>query len=215
MVQGEGLQLQEERMKPMDPYENEIYKFLGVELADGMKIKTMLERMKEEVIKRVKMLLKSELNGANLIAAINTKMIPVAAYPMNVCKFSTGELNELNQVIKRELRAKNMLGRHSSDERLYMKREQGGRGLKSMKDIYQETRLRVACYMLKSINQWIRVARKREMLKGENSIVRGSLTMMEVLDIRIRFEDSNIRLEEELVKMETDVEKSEVNVEKV
>ena len=76
-----------------------------------------------------------EGENVNLIAAINTKVIPVAAYPMNVCKFSKEELNELNQVIKRELQAKNMLGRQASDERLYMKREQGGRGLRSMKDV--------------------------------------------------------------------------------
>ena len=124
MVQGEGLQVLEEGMEAMDHDENEIYKFLGVEQADGIKTRTVFERVKEEVMKRVKMLLKSELNDVNLIASINAIVIPVDAYPMNVCKFSTGELNELNEVIKRELRAKNMLGRQASDERLYLKREQ-------------------------------------------------------------------------------------------
>ena len=45
-------------------------------------------------------------------------IIPVAAYPMNVCQFSKGELMELDQVVKRELRSRNMLGRQGSDERL-------------------------------------------------------------------------------------------------
>ena len=45
-------------------------------------------------------------------------MIPVAAYWMNVYKFTDGELKELDQVIKRELRSKNMLGKQSSNERL-------------------------------------------------------------------------------------------------
>ena len=48
-----------------------------------------------------------------------------------------------------------MLGRQESDERLYLKREKGGRGLKSMMGIYKEIRLRVACYMAKSTNRWI------------------------------------------------------------
>ena len=43
--------------------------------------------MKEEVTKRVKMLTKTELNDANLIKAINMKVIPIATYAMNVCKF--------------------------------------------------------------------------------------------------------------------------------
>ena len=51
-------------------------------------------------------------------------MIPVAAYPMNVCKFNNGELNQLDQVIKKELHAKNMLTlvRQVSDERLKMRK---------------------------------------------------------------------------------------------
>ena len=37
MIKGEGLEVLEERMKTMDPDENEIYKFLGIEQADGIK----------------------------------------------------------------------------------------------------------------------------------------------------------------------------------
>ena len=89
----------------------------------------------------------TELNDVNLVHAINTKVIPVTAYPLNVCKFNGGELKELDQVIKCESRSKNMLGKQSSNERLYLKREEGGRGIKSLKDIYKETRLGVICYM--------------------------------------------------------------------
>ena len=79
----------------MDPDENEIYKFLGTEQADGIKMKRIFERVKEEVKKRVQMLTNTKLNDVNLKCAINAKVIPVAAYPMNVCKFTSGELNEL------------------------------------------------------------------------------------------------------------------------
>ena len=68
------------------------------------------------------MLTKTELNEKNFIKAINTKVIPAAAYPMNVCK--------------RELRKCNMLGRQSSDERLDLKRDVGGRRLKSLRDAF-------------------------------------------------------------------------------
>ena len=149
MTKGKGLQVLEEKMKTMDPDENEIYKFLGVEQADGIKTKIVFERIKEEVTKRVRMLVNIELNDANLISAIDAKVIPVAAYPMNVCKFNNGELNQFDQVIKKELRAKNMLGRQASEKRFYLKREEGGRGLKSVRDVYKDTRLRVACYMSK------------------------------------------------------------------
>ena len=202
MIKGKGLQVLEERMQTMDPDENEIYKFLGAEQADGIKTKAVFERVKAQVTKRVRMLVDTELNNANLVSAINAKVIPVASYPMNICKFSNGELNQLDQVIKKELRAKNMSGRQASDERLYLKWEAGGRGLKSMKDVCKETRLCVACYMLKSPNRWIKAAWRREQLKEENAIIAECLTIMEEVGTRMRFEGDNLRLDEQLIELE-------------
>ena len=40
---------------------------------------------------------------------LNTKVIPVAACLLSACKFTGGELKALHQVVKRQLRSKNML----------------------------------------------------------------------------------------------------------
>ena len=56
MFKGEELEVLEERMKTMDPENNEIYNFLLIEQADGIKIKKVFERVKAKVNKRVKML---------------------------------------------------------------------------------------------------------------------------------------------------------------
>ena len=56
-----------------------------------------------------------------------------------------------------------MHGKQASDERLYMRRENGGRGLKSMKDLYEEIEVRVACYMDHSESAWIKTAWRREL----------------------------------------------------
>ena len=202
MVRGEGLQVLEERMKTMDPDENEIYKFLGIEQADGIKTKNVFNRVKEEITKRTKMLVNTELNDSNLIKAINMKVIPVAAYAMNVCKFNLGELKELDQIIKRQLRKKYMLGRQASDERLYLKREKGGRGLKSMRDVYKETRVRVACYMARSRNIWIEAAWKREINEEENTIYTESILIMEEVGVKMRFEGKSIRIDGEFIDEE-------------
>ena len=50
------------------------------------------------------MLIKAGLNDKNLIKAINAEVIPVAAYPMNVCKFTKAELNVLDLVIKKRIK---------------------------------------------------------------------------------------------------------------
>lgn len=64
---------------------------------------------------------------------------------MNFCKFSRGELSELGEIVKRQLRSKQMLGRQAmlgttSYERLSLKREDGGRKSKPMRDVYKLAR---------------------------------------------------------------------------
>ena len=61
MVRGEGLQVLEERMKMINPDENEVYKFLGIKQVDGINTKAVYERVKEEVTKRLKMLTKTDI----------------------------------------------------------------------------------------------------------------------------------------------------------
>ena len=118
----------------------------------------------------------TKLNDKNLIRPINTKVIPVAAYAMNVCKFTQLELVELDQIIKRKLRKKkNMLGWQSSDERLYMKRSTGGRGLKSMREVFEETRLHVECYMATAENKWIKAAWRLETWKENDSVINNAI----------------------------------------
>ena len=142
---------------------------------------------------------RTELNDKNLVKAINTKVKLVAAYPMNVCKF---EFTELDQVIKRDLRKNNMLGRQTSDERLYMKRKDGGRGLKSLKEVYEETRLRVGCYIFVSNNRWIKEAWKQEARKISNAIKDEIILTMQTKGKTMQFEGEDIKLEEKILDRE-------------
>ena len=90
MVKDEDLQVLNERMKIMDPNENEIYKFLGVAQADGIKTEEVYSRVKEEMNRRMNIITRTELNDKNPVKAINTKVI----YPLQLiqCIF----VNSLN-----------------------------------------------------------------------------------------------------------------------
>ena len=150
MIKGEGLTVLEERMEALDPNKNEIYTFLGCEQANKIDVKRVMERVKKEIRKRLDHLTSLNLNDQNLMKAINSRVIPVAGYVMNVCHLGKNELDELDKLVKNVLRREGFHGRQSSDERLYTKRTEGGRGLKSFKEVYDETRTRVACYMATS-----------------------------------------------------------------
>ena len=146
MVKGEGLHVLNKRLNTADPYENEIYKFLGVEQTDGIKKKKIYNGVKKESSRRMNIITRRELNYKNLVEAINTNVKLVASYPMSVSKFTQSELTGLVQVIKRDLRKNNMLGRQASDERLYMKRKDRARTLKLLREVCEKNK--VMCKVL-------------------------------------------------------------------
>ena len=194
MVKGEGLDILEERMKALDPDKNEWYKFLGIEQSGKINKETVMSRITSEMKKRLESLAELELYDKNLMRAINSRVIPVAAYAMNVCKFTKTELKELDMTIKRVLRTKNMLGTHSSDERLYMSRQEGGRGLKSFRDVYTKTKARVACYMALSDNEWLKVAWSRECKDEYCSIKREAEESLRFVGVEAEFQGPTVKV---------------------
>ena len=59
---------------------------------------------------------------------------------MNIWRFSKDDLVALDMFVERKLREEKMHGRQASDERLYLPRSKGGRGIRSMRDLYKETK---------------------------------------------------------------------------
>ena len=145
---------------------------------------------------------RTELNDKNLVKVISTKVIPVAAYPMNVCKFTQPELTELDQVIKRDLRNNKILEQQASDERLYMKEKDGGRGLKSLRGVYEETRLHAGCYVFVSDNRWIKEAWKQETRKECYSIKDEIILTMQTKGITVQTEGEDMKLEGKILDTE-------------
>ena len=89
---------------------------------------------------------------------------------MNVCNLGKGDLDELDMTVKSVLRREEFHGRQSSDERLSLKRKEGGRGLKSFKEVCNETKTGVACYMAAATNEWIKAAWRNESQKEQISL---------------------------------------------
>ena len=83
--------------------------------------------------KRKKTLTDKQLYERNLAEAINTRLILVASNVMNVCKFTKKQLDELDQIIKQELRKENMHHIQASDERMYTRIKQREKGVKECK----------------------------------------------------------------------------------
>ena len=74
------------------------------------------------------------------------------------CNLRKGDIEELDMNVKLPLRKEGFHGKQASDERLYEKGKDGGRGLKSSKEVYDETKVKVACYMAQPNNEWIKAS---------------------------------------------------------
>ena len=181
-------------MRALDPNENEIYKFLGCQQGDKIDVKRVMERVKKEVKRRTEQLVSLNLNDGNLMKAINCRVIPVDGYIMNVCNLRKGDLEQLDKSVKAILRDKGFHGRQASDERLYMKRVDSGRGLKSFKEVYDETKVRVACYMDTSTNIWIKAAWAYEHGKEFTSIKREVEEVMKKIQEDVEFGIGSVRI---------------------
>ena len=73
MVEAEGLQVLNGKMKTIEHNENEIYKFLGAEQADGINIKEVSHRAEkmyiivEKFSRRMNIITKTKLNFKNVV----------------------------------------------------------------------------------------------------------------------------------------------------
>ena len=55
-----------------------VYRYLDVDQNDGFQHSKMKEKIRKEYSKRVRLILRTELNGRNKIEAINSLAVPVA-----------------------------------------------------------------------------------------------------------------------------------------
>jgi len=82
------------------------------------------------------------------------------------------------------------------NERLYTNRKAGSRGLKSFREVYDETKTRVACYMATCTNEWICAVWKSEMQKEHTSLKQEAETVMRKVDAPVTFDQGAVIISE-------------------
>ena len=122
------------------------YKYLGILERDDICQDKMKEKVQKEYYKRVKTMLKSKLNGGNVMNAINIWAVATVRYRAGIINWNKGELDKIDQQMRN---LSNMLtGLHPrfSVDRLYIQRAQGGIGLLSVKDCVELERFNLFDY---------------------------------------------------------------------
>ena len=106
-----------------------LYKYLSVDESDGIQHSKMKEKIRKEYNRRVRSILRTELNGRNKIETINSLAVPVVQYSFGIIDWKISELKKIDTKTCKLLNMQKMLHPKADVERLYIPRKDGGRGL--------------------------------------------------------------------------------------
>ena len=132
MVRTEGIELPDG--KRMREVSLDGYKHLGVLQSDFVMNREMEEKVKSEYIRRVKRLLRSKLNGGNVIAGMNAWIVGIIRYGAGVLDWTKEELKSIDIKTRKLMTMNGSLHSRGNVGRLHLARKEGGRGLISCEE---------------------------------------------------------------------------------
>ena len=114
--------------------EGESYKYLGILEADKFLEEKMKLNVSKEYTRRLRKVLKSKLNGGNLVCGVNTWSISLLRYSAAFVSWSKSELEAIDRKTRKLFTIYGALHPKSGVDRLYIPRREEGRGLISIED---------------------------------------------------------------------------------
>jgi len=109
--------------------EDDIYRYLGHMQAKQIKHARMKQKLGEEYLNRTKSILKTKLNGKNMVKAINTYATAVLTVSFGILKWTPKDLENLQTKMRTLLTKYRIHHPRAAKERLTLSRQMGGRGL--------------------------------------------------------------------------------------
>ncbi|XP_045471751.1 uncharacterized protein LOC123678658 [Harmonia axyridis] len=157
MSRGENIILSDGREMTGLRYEDR-YKYLGVQQTFEIMHRENKDNTKNELLKRVKKVLRTQLSAKNKIMAINSWAIPTFTYTAGILSWSKSELEQLDRSIRTSLTQHGVLHPNSAVERLYLPRKEGGRGMTKIGRAALKEAEKINDYFRKSnlpVHQWV------------------------------------------------------------
>lgn len=161
------------------------YKYLGVNEGDGIQHAKMKEKIKKECLRRVRSILKTELNSKNRITAMNTLALPVVTYSFNIINWNLSELKRIDSKIRKLLTCNRMLHPKSDVDRLYLPRSKGGRDMIQLELSYKTSTIGLYNYLDNTGDWMLQLVNRHENSKRLHSITKESDKYSRELDLDI------------------------------
>ena len=116
------------------------YTYLGIVELDKIKEEEMKGKIVKEYKRRLRLILKSKLNGKNKVIAINTWAVAIFRYSAGILEWKSSELKKIDRKSRKTMTMYGAFHPKSDVDRLYMKRKEGGRGLSNIELVVKRRR---------------------------------------------------------------------------
>ena len=147
-------------IRDLDP--EETYKYLGVNEGDGINHTSIKEKIRKEYYRRIRLVLKTELNSKNRIEAINTLAVPFVQYSFNIINWNLADLNRLGTKTRMLLTSNKMHHRKADVDHLCLPRSSGGKGMIELETSYKTTTIGMQKYLTVSNDWMVQLVRQHE-----------------------------------------------------
>jgi len=150
--------------------QEETYKYLGVHEGEGIQHAKMKEKIRKEYYRRIRLVIKSELNSANKMKAINSLATPVVTYSYNIINWNMSEIKRLDSKTRKLLTMERMHHPKADVDRIYLPRSEGGRGLIQLEKAYKTTVIGLHAYLEHTEDTLMKLVNAHEKQKKSHSV---------------------------------------------
>jgi hypothetical protein len=143
----------------------------------------MKERLKQEYNRRLRMILKSELNPRNNITAIGALAVPVLGYSFGIIIWRIEDI-KIDRKTRKILTMYKVHHPKADTDRLYVKRKGGGRGLVQVEAAYKAEITSIAEYLNTNykVDQFVNIVKSYDSTQPTvNSIIKTAAKIAEEL----------------------------------
>ena len=161
--------------KLMKTIDEEVYKYLGILEYDKVKEKEMKTEFVREYKRRLRLILRSNLNGKNKIKATNSWAVAIIRYGAGVLEWMFDKLKELDRKTRKLLIVHKGLHSKSDVDRLYISRKEGARGLMSCESAIRSEEKNLRWYLMNSNENLLQGVKHVRMLKFKEGVSRKML----------------------------------------
>ena len=169
IIDSSGIELPEGKKIPGLETEGS-YKYLGMLESDSIKQEQMKKKTRQEYLKRVRQVLKSELNAGNSVHAINVWAVSAFRYSAGILDWTKEELDEIDRKTRKLLVTYRMHHPKADTDRLYLPREVGGRGLQGVWQSVEEDRRSLVDYLTQSEEKLLQQVKEENLVGSEGNV---------------------------------------------